>query len=772
MKFLKTYIWLPLCACLTACDIYESVPLYERVEKTPIELSVGGVDGGVESRAVITTAPYSPHDYFDTQKATKVFMVMKSSYGRPDYEGDNDDKYTVSRADVAANSNKLVFDATNKKYWDDAHARSSQLNIWAYAQKGMTWTECTFEKDKAGGGYEDEKFQTTNHFSWRTAPIYPFIREWKASHLTTDAQTVETVMCQDLLFSNNLVDNSATGTSLGGEDASLKFNFTTRKFPQEGEAVMKFYHAMAKMTINIVEGDGFNAGSTTDFQFKTGTNINFPADQFNTKGLFSIQQGIFQEISQRNAVPSISCPVIKADGTGYTLEALAIPNIDEVMQSWTAPQHDECSRFVAGKKNLATDVMMEFTIDDNKYQITSGQLYDALHGKDGATEKTNNGTYIPLEAGKNYIFTFKVGKTKIQNLTASVAEWENVTAETLNPTNARIKLQLEERIPELTSGVSFYRASDDYTGAGVNDNYASYNWTTGFTILPASYNTDHWASDPTVYWTSNNNFLHFRALVPTGQSLTTASAGDYVTLASGSTYTDVRWGAPMLDVADNTTSDASTLKWLYGPTTNGFDAKDDGTVASGLPVGTQHQIYKAIGPTEDAIKLVLFHMMSDLTFNITTTTGDDKVTLVNGDNKTKVEIVGFYPGGKVLLGNGLVKTTGSTGNATVDWNSEQPTGTHVYKYGAVPQDLTAVKLRITTPDNNQYFIDLKDATVKAITSNDIENPYSVNDKITRWYPGFKYVYNIQLKKTGITKLTATIVDWGTITAEDETVEIK
>lgn len=782
MRFHKSNILL-ICsaaALLSACDIYESVPLFERIDKTPIELTVGGVDGGVQSRAVITTDPYNAHNYFDTQKATKVFMIMESKYGTTDYEGTKDPKYTVSRADVAANSDKLVFDDNNKKYWDDAHARSSELNIWAYAQKGMTWTECTFEKDKAGGGYEDEKFQTTNHFSWRTAPIYPFIREWKASHLTTDAQTMETVMCQDLLFSNNLVNNSATGYDLGGANTSLKFDFTNRKFPQEGEAVMKFYHAMAKMTINIVEGDGFNAGSTEDFKFKAGTNISFPAGQFNTKGLFSIRQGIFQEISERNVVPTISCPTIKADGTGYTLEALAIPNVHEFLKAHSG--EDKGSRFVAGAKDLTTDVMMEFTIDNNKYQITSGQLYDALHVDgnpanalvDNATEKTDNGTYIPLEAGKNYIFTFVVGKTRIKNLTASVADWENVTADELNPSNARIKLLLEERGSEQTSGVSFYRAADDYTGADIKDNYTTYNWHTGYTIMPAKYSTDHWESDPSIYWTNSKNFLHFRALMPTGQTLTTTD-DDYVPLTSASSYTDVCWGAPMLDVADNTTSDASTLKWLYGPTTNGFDAKDDGTVANGLPTGTQHQIYGAIGPTEDAVKLILFHMMSDLTFNITTTTGDDKVTLDDGTKKTKVEIVGFHPGGQVLLGNGLVKTTSATGDASIDWNSLSTSGAHVYKYGVVPQDLTSVKLRITTPDNNQYIVDLKEVKATNVETYNLANPYTKSDgayKITRWYPGFKYVYSIKLKKTGIDNLTATIVDWETITADDETVVIK
>lgn len=771
MRFHKSNILL-ICsatALQTACDLYEPVPNYETVLKTPIELTIGDADGPMVSRALITDGTDKTLSPFAND--AKIFMVMKSTYGTADYQGSHEAKYTVTRGNVekavttTVNEkpvNPVAFTPKNWRYWDDAHARSSQLNIWAYAQMGTGSTE---EANTTTFG--SQTFNTTEapDPQWTSTAIEPTIA-WKASTESDGAQNATTVLTQDLLFSNNLVDNSAAGTNLGGTDASLKFNFTTRKFPKVGEAQMIFYHALAKITVRINEGDGFNPSSTADFKFSSG---NVTLKNFNTQGTFSIKDGAFTSVSHAD-VPQISCPVVDDGGTGYTLEALAVPNTGST---------DAFSRCVKDKKALTNDdVMMEFTIDDNKYQITSGMLYDALH-VDGdptkalvtnAVEKTDNGKYIPLEAGKNYIFTFTVGKTKIKNLTAQVVNWADVTAETLNPSNARIKLQLEERGTAQNSDVAFYKKEDNNTGS-IDDNYAAYNWKSGYANLNATFSAGYWTSN--FFWQSNKDFYHFRALMPAATGVTTESTeGDYVTLASGSTYTDVRWGAPMLDVADNTVSDATTLKWQYGHTTNGFDAKDDGTVASGLPAGTLHQIYKAIGPTEDAIKLVLFHMMSDLTFNVTTTTGDDKVTLDDGANKTKVEIVGFYPGGKVLLGNGLVKTTGSTGDATVSWNSEDPTGTHVYKFGAVPQNLTSVKLRITTPDNNQYFIDLKDATVKAITSNDIENPYSVNDKITRWYPGFKYVYNIQLKKTGITKLTATIVDWGTITAEDETVEIK
>lgn len=798
MTFLKKHIILslPLLAGLTACSWNEVIQEQDVITdlKTPIELSIGGVDSQESAtRAVITTDPYNPLNYFDQANATKVFMIMKSTYGTDDFEGSHDAKYTVARGDVAANSNKVVFDANNQRYWDDAHARSSQLNIWAYAQIGMSWTSCTFEKDKAGGGYEDDTWDTSISHGWRTAAVYPFIKNWSASTWADNHQDVSSVMCQDLIFSNNLVDNSATGTNLGGTDYSLKFNFTTRKFPQEGEAVMKFYRAMSKITIKIIEGEGFDKSSTADFQFANAKNVKLSG--FNTKGLFSIQQGLFQEITQHNEIPTI---YLKQTNTSavpyYTLEALTIPNIDEFMQTYDTPQHDNYSRFVSGKKNLATDVMMEFTIDNNKYQVTSGQLYDALITRDSegnengvvtnATKKTDNGTYIPLEAGKNYVFTFTIGKTKIKDITAQVAQWENVEAEPFNPSNARIKLQLEERGTPVTASVDIYRAADN--ASTVSDTWESYNWTTGYIDNKNVFKeiSSAWKLENDWFWDNNMTYYHFRAIMPSGQTVNTDATPDpdedYVSLSSAVSYTDVLWGAPMRDVTNN--EDPDDFKFIYDKD-KGFD------VINSTVDANKSQIYQAIGPTEDKLKLTLFHMMSDLTFNIKTSepTAADKVELChdNGDatyTRTRVDLVGFYNGGKVLLGTGLVKTDGSVSTeaypVNIPFNSATDNTQYVqqvYKFGAVPQDLTNVVLVITTPDHNQYKVAMKDVLATTVSNTNIANPYTQSGSkyiIDRWYPGFKYTYTFKLTKKGIDNIQATIVDWENVEAGDDNVQIQ
>lgn len=812
---------LALAACKESVGVLDPVePTIPDSEKTPIELSVGGVDSpNPITRAVAPVITNEDKTYKPFDKDTKIFMVMKSTYGQEDYQGSKKDKYTVSRGDVTANSDKIVFDDLNQKYWDDAHARSSQLDIWAYAAMvPSTWNSCTFQVPSLDWSpispetpehliqeYSGKTYETATQaadkspYPWieqgdkgSKGAIYPCIMEWKVTNENTWKQTTNSIQYQDLMFSNNLTKHGDDPAV----DNRLKFNFSTRKF-DGGE--MKFYHAMSKITINIIEGDGFDktsANKDKDFQFANGTNIKFPQDVFNTQGTFNIKNGYFEKVDNRNEITSIALTTPKGEDPNpyYTLQALAIPNINGIND-----QTDLYSRFVQDD----TKVVMEFTIDNSTYKITSGDLYLALHGKDGATETTTG--IIPLEAGKNYVFTFKVGKTKIKDITAQLADWESVTAEDMYPSNARIKLNLEERGTTLTSSDEFslYRAAYDNTGE-INDNYTNYKWQTGYkgngNVTTPTYVDEngsvpaHWTTN--WYWDNNKNFYHFRVLAkingtqkeaytPTINTETQSEVDyDYITLShKEKSYDDILWGAPMLDKEKNQTPDNTgdkPLLWLYGPTENGFDADDDGKVSAGLPTETQHQIYKAIGPTEDQIKLILFHMMSDVTFKIYTSSGVDKVNLGTGSGTdvTTIELKNIHKEGKLYMGNGLVKGS----DAVSDFTFTQPPALDASGYlkwagyGAIPQDLANVQLVITTPDHNKYIVDLAEVVTTGITSKNLANPYEVipegeknagKYQLNRWYPGFKYNYTFKLTKKGITDIQATIVPWGTVEAEQE-----
>ncbi len=731
--------------------------------KSPIELTVGGMEDSPMTKSVVTDGQNKTLK--SLAEGTYLFLQMKSEYSQItgsdaylDYQGsDKSIKYTTTRGKVGSD-NKVLFDddltVVRTRYWDDAHARSSMLSIWAVACNDLPYL----------GGTGTDLIETSNIFynaatiangnttstvpsnkPWQTSLINAKCLPWNVPHGLNSAQTETTLKNRDLLFSNNLANNP-------GSDGRLKFNTTTNpKGFMGGELV--FYHAMSKITVKIKIGDGFTG--TNDFRFPSNKNIRL--SNFNIWGQFDAEAGEFKSCNTENKdVNSIynttgATPNVSGTEPAYVLEALVIP-----FSSYDS-KPTKGSQF----SSTGDHEMMEISIDNSNYKVSSKQLFDAI--KENAQNGIAAGAAeINMEAGKNYICTFTVGKTKIKNITAQVVDWEDVTAENVTPSNARIKLQLEERGTTQNSDVAFYKAEDNKTTDGIDDNYAVYNWKSGYTNMNATYSTDHWTTS--LFWQSNKDFYHFRALMPAATGITTDGSGDgdYATLTSAASYTDIRWGAPMKD--DGTNETAGTFKWTYDPTTNGFDNAE------------HSQIYKAIGPTEDPVKLILFHMMSELTFTLSTTTGTDKVDFGDGSDaahSTKIELTGFKSSGKLLLGNGLVKATSTAGASTV--NTSLNTNSLSCTYGAVPQDLTNVVLVITTPDNNQYKVAMKNVLATSVTNNNIANPYTQDGskwKIDYWYPGFKYNYSFTLKKTGITDLQATVVDWETVTAGDDDVKIE
>lgn len=689
-----------------------------------------------------------------------------------------------------ANSYSAVkFEGDQICYWDDAHGQYSALSVYAVAIPNM---DATGLENKLAAGSSDGSAKwgsnATNTIQWKVSTTQT--KDDVPDNTAAVTSASGTIDQEDLVYSNNIQS--------GGEDGVYRWNFAERAYEPEltgtvgahadgpmmfiwesfdptnpmaspsapvgkfDKGHLVFKHALSRITVTLKKSTGFKGDDTFKFTDDAGDATKggtITLRGMNIRGTLDLPAGTWGSVTTGNID-------MGRKGTGTTAEGIFV---GQMLPGYSF------------NFNNGTAVM-QFTIDGNTYYVTQGMLYTALHNKVvnrkaefGYDDHTGTFTMMP---GKNYQFEFLVKKRQVEVIYASLVPWEEVSGAESSINNARIKLQLEERGEEQTTDVAFYKAEDNNPGA-FDDNYTAWNWKTGYDNLNAEYKDGKWSTES--FWQTSKDFYHFRALMPAATGVTTDADGDgdYATLTSAATYTDVCWGAPMLDDGINETE--GSFKWLYGPTSGGFDHADDNKVADGLPDGTKHQIYKAIGATEDPVKLTLFHVMSDLTFNIKTTSDADAVTLVDGVNKTKVEIVGFYPGGKVLLGTGLVKTTGDQGTQEVAWNTESPTGTHVYKYGAVPQGLTDVVLRITTPDNNKYEVDLKDVKATTVSSANLANPYEKvggtgADKdyyrITRWYPGFKYTYNITLKKTGIVNLQATVVDWETVTAADETVQIK
>ena len=707
--FTLSCLWL-----LTSCTDEATVNDTVVADKTPIALSVGGADTVSILKRAITQDP-AVAKRGQLPAGTALFMVMKSE------KAEAKPLYTVTKGTTEAPDadkvNPVQFGEGYMRYWDDCFARDAQVSIYAVCSPGSTKT-ITID---GRSNYQYTALPTTG--AWSTT-----VNDLTVANVAVSTnQTATTLRDEDLCYSNNIANNA---DPYG--DGRLKFNNTlTNKFDH---GRLAFYHALSKITFVVKRGKGF---SESEFLFNSGTNIRL--ENFYTKNtLFNIATGEFTGAYSGEVIQTMAQSGSAA--TGYTLEALVMPTTD---------------------LNTAVKGDIDFTIADNHYQLSKADLLEKITAADRTAHLTDG---TRLKPGVNYVFTLIIAKTGIEHITATLLDWEQVGSEELYPSNAKVTLNLEDRSGIVTDA-DIYRlgeTADNITHDVTMERGKGYVWTGPYeepnrlTGSPRKLQTD-W------YWPNNKTFYHFRAITPTGTAKKTDAGKDYVALEHGETidddhkYTDITWGAPFKDIADN-------AKIAY-TTTHGFDGSD------------AHQIYPAIGATKDEIKLLLFHAMSDISFDIYTSGGADKVDLGDGTEgkRTTLRFENLVTTGKVWLGNGLVTadaTPVSTYNFTTYPSPDSEGHLKWNNYGAVPQALDNVVLVITTPDHNEYRVAMKDVVATSISETNVRYPAYPDNKVNRWYPGVKYTYRFKLTKKGITDLKATILEWETITAGKDDVQIQ
>lgn len=715
---------------------------------------------------------------------TKVVMRIKA-----DGETASDVRYTQAVATASAQTSAddacntgyglsgthshLTYAAGMSRYWDDAFGRDTKLTVYAVAVPNLNDDDVLFST------ILDQTSPTTAAPDWYTVTTENTKIDWQVS--TT--QTATTRTNEDLAYSNNIrsaeTDNKGCyrqtwDGSAWAKSMQLGRMIWQSKDPADASVTvgqfdkghLVFKHALSWLTIVLNEGSGFDDNSDTDFAW---TNNNAAADQnitlkgFPTSGKLDLSNGEWPETASSNITKMHESSVTTTSGkTKRTLEAYVLPG---------TVLDDNTNNFI------------EFEIDNAKYYVSGEQIAEAVKSYYSATPASPYASFTTTEAGKHYVINLTVSKKGIENITAAILDWETVNSSDVTPDNVYCTFNFEDRNTRLGSGdaakFNIYRAGKD-AGAYIDDNTTpNYAWETGYTttsgtIEVANKATKSWASTTTSwttdwYWPDNRTYYHFRA-AGLGDNATSTdndvtinkddTNGDYFTITSGtltgSNYRDYVWGAPFTHV-DN----AYKIKYDNDGTT-GFALRENGTTK---------QISQAIGATNSQIKMLLFHMTSQITVNVSSVTGDGSVTLIDGDNKTKVEILNFLPDGKVLMGTGAVSATDGTrvteGVGEMAYLSESTATTVSFAYGIVPQSLIydttgRIGLCITTPDGNKYYVrDLSTCTA-TVSSTNLVNPYTAattNYTIDAWYPHYKYTYNITLSKAGVKNITAAVLNW-------------
>lgn len=668
-------------------------------------------------------------------------------------------------ADKTAAYSKVQLDEAYYRYWDDAHGRNSQLSVFAIAIP-----------DNAA---------TTNHGEYNTLEkILGTSTNWNTSldevidwYVSSEQTSSDILAQEDLVYSNNIQDSETLGVDgvrsyNNNETATDKYTTHNNgqmifRLDNAGDTDgpgkfdkghLNFYHALCRMTVNLKKGEGYG---TDDFKFKTGTNVSILKAPI--WGTFNIEDGTWTATDKTGISIMAETEKDKNFEPDFAFMAQMIP--------------------VYTINSTSNDNVLSFIIGNNQYYITQAQMFAALKDNDKISADKKTSTDILLENGRNYVFNITVGKTRIINVTASVVDWTDVSGN-YNLDNHHYSFNLFEQNNKITTDNSFkfYRYQDKTINDIKIEASDSKAWFGNYK-QPTNFGYDDelkaWKTD--WFYEDNTKFYHFRTTSyenVTDANYYSGANGDYFTMTSGpiSTSTeagkgtDYLWGAPLVG------SLVTSLPLKYNM--NGEE-------------GYTYYINPAIGSTNATINMTQLHMMSNIKIVLKTTgePNDNNNAVKLYDEKatkgTTIAITNFYTQGDVSMGSGKVspksldktttgvKITSPSDASASDFYNTVFTETNAFSYSVIPQALVEddhkVGLKITTPDNNQYYVveDLSKIEVSGSTTS--KNNSSMIDC---WYPGHQYIYTITLTKTGIANITCSVVDWFSVNAKEQTITLE
>lgn len=634
MKLKTTYISLISLLTLSSCssDLLDIINP-DNWGKTPISLSASAEQTGSFSRAGFTSAN------------TRIIAKIKSE---KESENATETEWTVASllASKDNDNNSESYSAVDYKlnesrFWDDTYGREAKVSVYAIAIADKETTLLNNETLLEG-----------------VSAANPWIKQTAANNannlsfnfsVANNQNAVDTKCANyDLVYSNNIVKKSDE------EDNRLWFGHKDAGKFEKGQ--LHFNHALTKITVNLVSGEGYI--SPEDFTSQK-TTVLFGNDDFKpyTSGTFDISTGSWSNLKD---------------------EALLTMDATDVTENQTKIINNSCLFMPGLSIGTADDHAITITVNGNRYYVSQALLLKALKTSTDmpATDKpaTDATSYI-LKQGMHYIFTINLNKTRVSFVKATLSDWQSVTG-SVATTNARISISVSQAEGEdACNDVALYRLRD----AGntiITDEYVGKQWSGNYgTAATLTQNDEDSKYSTNWFFDDNTCFYHFRTVKQgTAVAYSDTDKDSYFSVSCGTRdNSDPHWGAPINEKGENT--------YTYK---EGFS-----------------NIHHAIGATTDDIHIIEQHMLSQINVTLTTTTGNDKVNLEGA----KVEFANMYHQGHVLMGNGKVVpvTTGEDAKSNVEMTASTD---NTYNYDVVPQDLSSVELIITTKDNNKYNVKL------------------------------------------------------------------
>lgn len=719
---LKTIIFATALTALAACSDDVATGRYSVGEEDNLVRLTTGVENApsaaMQSRADVSAAT---HYALATGTALNLYVEgdWTNSYGttntvkkKPIYKADKADETDETSTVIKP----ISYQSDGVLYWDDFGTadpantanRAKGLGILAVAIDGIQNTTIV-NLGKA--------------IDWTT-----FTVAWDLSKNIGNFEVdSKKYLRQDILVANNLYDVTETTPQKRytfDEQKNIKANPIE---DNKKEARLDFKHVLSKITFNVTAGNGFN-GIFWDYptinltRNKTGeTN----PEWCYKKGTIDIKaaKATHDDITRGTVLLN----PISLNGSIFTESAVVYPG----------------SEF--GGEN---DIIAKINANGNIYYITAAQIRAAINATAG-----HNGEYI-TKPGYHYIFNVTLNKTDIV-VTATITDWNTVTADPVEPkivVTADVGKE-DDKTKKLTE-FRFYRNADGaseqgkYTALADADNPKTNDIADGATKW--KFYEVGTSTETSLYWPDHSTHYFFRGVYPkTAEVVEGGGTSSYI-VASNAAYvaatfpSDLMIGAP--EIASGTKCD--------NPDHSPVDMSTNGICAR-----------------TGAINLNFRYMMSQVEVDLKTTTGDDKVEL---NDLTKLELTNTICSRNIYLGTraignepGITRQPSYTMNMKGTATAEQVT----FHDAIVPQQLKFNSAGDS--DNMRFKVTITNTNGTPETTDDTYDVYYADIKpiqvegksITSWESGKHYIYQLTLKKTGLS-VTATITDWTTITGSD------
>lgn len=505
--------------------------------------------------------------------------------------------------------------------------------------------------------------------------------------------------------------------------------------------VLPYTHAMSKVTINVIAGEGF------------ASNYNFAT----TGAKLDMVRTTCTAIAPTATLDYTTTPSVKADVTmkkgtlgttdskpSRTFQAIIVPSVLTVGNKFASiTGMDGNEYFIYVTDNIITGWTSQLT-DANE---------DIHNGTAQAKPRTRvDDAQIPagkghqMKSGVHYILNVTVNKTEV-TVSASILDWNEVEAE----------------------GQGIIHFNNDVTDKGTIqedlklhgfDIYKSPTTTFGTKATTVRWNkaNNEWRYNPTIYW--NGQAEYFRALWNARTDTPATPENESLHLENGR---DVLWG---------------TTK------------AHSGTDADGLPY--TYNEGDAIKPRTGDVPLKFYHAMSKITFYLEdaakgSSNDDSKLDL----SRATIQLTNLATGGTIDLSDGLIPD-GKLDAITDGQKAFSEDNGAVPKrmgYYAAKENGTATSYNPSLTLKDYYFtpqaitddvmliITLANGTTYRTKLNTCRSQNGVDgagnqqyDYVTEWVRGKSYVYTITLAKD-IIEFRAEIKQWdevqasGTITPE-------